>query len=66
MSRRNSKSLLAQQVAESGAVKKSGPGLPEPPLGMDAAETLPAVCGEQLDTLLPFVATRAENGFTMS
>ncbi len=54
---------LAQQVAESGAVKKSGPGpLPLPSL-MDAADTVPCD-GLQPATVLPFWATRAENGFT--
>lgn len=54
---------LAQQVAESGAVKKSGPGPPLLLSPMDAAETVPAE-GVQLDTVFPFVARRAEKGFT--
>jgi hypothetical protein len=54
---------LAQQVSESGAVKKSGPGPPEPLT--EAALTVPC-CGVQPATVEPFCATRCENGFTMS
>lgn len=54
---------LAQQVAESGAVKKSGPGPPLLLLPMDAAETVPCD-GMQPATVLPLWATRAEKGFT--
>jgi len=50
-------------VAESGAAKKSGPGPPLLLSPMDAAETVPAE-GVQPDTVLPFVARRAEKGFT--